>query len=83
MASFNWKYGLHNAMRDPNSVIYQDNLVIIIKDKYPKSIHHFLVLPVGKVKDLKALTRSHIQLIEHMVMVAARLTDKFPGNSFW
>lgn len=78
-----WQLNLYNAMQDPKLIVYKDQLVVIIKDKYPKSVYHFLVLPLGNIQNLKMLTSGHINLIRHMVMVADRFISKYPGNSFW
>jgi aprataxin len=55
------------------AIVYRDDLVTIIKDKYPKARHHYLVLPNSRVPALAALTAQHLALLEHMQKRAAKL----------
>lgn len=54
------------AMRDPNSVLYQDEFIVIIADKYPKSQHHYLVLPLEDVADVRDLKQRHVPKLVYM-----------------
>lgn len=61
--------GLDESMRDPALIVYADDRIVIIKDKYPKARHHFLVLPkdLENVADLKALRGPrHVDLLKYM-----------------
>lgn len=79
----NWRYNLYNAMQDPNLIVYKDQVIVIIKDKYPKSELHFLVMPIQKIDDLRFLTHIHFQLLNHMDRVTQRFVQNFPGYTFW
>ena len=65
-----WSSGLLHSMNDPNMVWYQDNNICIIKDKYPKAKHHFLVLPKNDIPSLKHLTNQHVNLVQFMIKTA-------------
>ena len=63
-----WSNGLLQSMNDPNMIWYQNEDICIIKDKYPKSKYHFLVLPRKEnISSLKKLTNQHISLVENMI----------------
>ncbi len=68
--SNHWSQGLFRAMEDPELKVLDDEKVCVIKDKYPKATHHFLVLPKEHLSTLNDLTASHTTLVEHMVQVA-------------
>lgn len=40
-----WSNGLIGSMDDPELLVISSDSVVIIKDKYPKAQHHFLILP--------------------------------------
>ena len=63
-----WKKGLERDMNDARNIWYEDEKICIITDKYPKSTHHFLVLPKNKeLSDLKQLTQDHVHLVNYML----------------
>lgn len=78
-----WRYNLYNAMKDPSLIVYKDQVIVIIRDKYPKSELHFLVLPLQKLDDLRYLTQNDFQLLCHMGTVTERFILNFPGYTFW
>lgn len=47
-----WQLGLQNAMKDPSLVVIKSNLAVVIKDKFPKAKHHFLVLPLEDIPSI-------------------------------
>lgn len=40
-----WSNGLIASMDDPELLVISNESVVVIKDKFPKAQHHFLVLP--------------------------------------
>jgi hypothetical protein len=52
-----WSQGLYASMNDSDLLIYKDDLICIIKDKYPKAQKHFLVMPMEKLQTLNDLSR--------------------------
>ncbi|GIY98441.1 aprataxin [Caerostris extrusa] len=63
-------------MEDPNLIVDSDDLVVIIKDKYPKAQHHYLILPKRNIPNLKSVTKSDISLLKHMHEKANQLSKK-------
>ncbi|XP_062937890.1 aprataxin isoform X4 [Cynocephalus volans] len=76
-----WSQGLKISMQDPKMQVYKDEQVVVIKDKYPKARHHWLVLPWASISSLKALTRDHLELLKHMHSVGERVIADFAGSS--
>ncbi|ELW70253.1 Aprataxin [Tupaia chinensis] len=61
--------------------VYKDDQVVVIKDKYPKARHHWLVLPWASISSLKAVTREHLELLKHMHTVGEKVIADFAGSS--
>lgn len=54
---------------------------MVIKDKYPKARHHWLVLPWASISSLKAVTREHLELLKHMHAVGEKVIADAAGSS--
>ncbi|KPP68856.1 aprataxin-like [Scleropages formosus] len=65
----------------PRKTVYKDDMVVVIKDKYPKARHHWLVLPWESIASLKALRAEHCSLLRHMHHVAERMVEQCPDAS--
>lgn len=52
MSSNSWANGLVKTLKDPASHIISSNLAVVINDKYPKAIHHYLILPLDEVASI-------------------------------
>lgn len=76
-----WSQALYASMQNKDLLVYEDDTVVIIKDKYPKAKHHFLVLPKEKMATLHDLTDIH--LLEHMISLAkSKILNVHPGSKF-
>jgi histidine triad (HIT) family protein len=51
----------------PTETVYEDELIIVIKDIYPKADVHLLILPRLHVASLNELDSSHDVLVAHML----------------
>ncbi|KAM6972702.1 aprataxin [Aplochiton taeniatus] len=71
-----WSQGLKTSMQDPKMQVYKDERVVVIKDKYPKSRYHWLVLPWEAIPNLKALRGEHCDLLKHMQQTAERMVQQ-------
>ncbi|XP_042638222.1 aprataxin [Orycteropus afer afer] len=76
-----WSQGLKVSMQDPKMQVYKDEQVVVIKDKYPKARHHWLVLPWASISSLKAVTREHLELLKHMHAVGEEVIADCAGSS--
>ncbi|XP_056227921.1 aprataxin isoform X2 [Seriola aureovittata] len=76
-----WSQGLKISMQDPKMQVYKDEKVVVIKDKYPKSRYHWLVLPWQSIPSLKALREEHCDLVKHMQQVADQMIEQCPDAS--
>lgn len=47
-----WQLGLLSTMKDPSQVLIKSPLAVVIKDKYPKAKHHYLVLPLENIPSI-------------------------------
>ncbi|XP_059830780.1 aprataxin isoform X5 [Hypanus sabinus] len=72
-----WSQGLKVSMQDPKLQIYKDDIVVVIKDKYPKARFHWLVLPWESISSLKAVRRDHLNLLQHMNEVGEKLVREY------
>ncbi|XP_029332482.1 aprataxin isoform X1 [Mus caroli] len=61
--------------------VYKDDQVVVIKDKYPKARHHWLVLPWASISSLKVVTSEHLELLKHMHDVGEKVIADFAGSS--
>ena len=46
-----WSMGLLDSMRDPKMALYSDDLIVIIKDKYPKVGTYLHMVKIKLVKE--------------------------------
>jgi histidine triad (HIT) family protein len=60
----------------PADFIYEDELVVVIKDKFPKADVHLLVLPREHIETLNDLTEKHDKLIAHIMRLLPRLAKE-------
>ncbi|KAI8055628.1 HIT-like domain-containing protein [Syncephalis plumigaleata] len=77
-SSMLWRDALAPFCREPQSfpeqVCWWDDDIVVIKDKYPKAQHHWLIMPrreeIGRVTDL---SKVHVPLLRQM-MERGRIT---------
>ena len=77
-----WSQGLLSSMNDPEFVIYSTTDLVVIRDKYPKSRHHFLVIPKKSINKIGDLVSEDVSLLEAMEDQASRLVSKHPESEF-
>ena len=81
--SGHWSTGLLSAMEDPKAIVQQDELCVVIRDKYPKAKYHYLVLPKERIKSASDLNGTHVPLLKHIHKAARHLvSEKHPGVRF-
>lgn len=75
-----WMLGLVKTMENPEMIVEEDDLCVMIKDAYPKACHHYLVLPRSEISSLKSLNRTHVSLLENMLTVGQTYVDKLKAK---
>ncbi|NXU95357.1 APTX protein, partial [Xiphorhynchus elegans] len=75
-----WSQGLKSSMQDPKMQVYKDGKTVVIKDKYPKARYHWLILPWDPISSLKAVTKDHLELLEHMHAVGQKMIEQCPAR---
>jgi hypothetical protein len=48
----------------------------VIKDKYPKAMHHYLVMPAKIVRGFSVLTREDVPLLKEMKKAADNIVSE-------
>lgn len=60
----------------PTDVVYEDDLVLIFKDIYPKADVHLLMIPRQHVASLNELDKTHDALVAHMLRMLPRVAKQ-------
>lgn len=58
-----WSEGLISDINNEEKIILKFNKVVVIKDKFPKAKHHFLVVPLENISDIYHVIISIIFII--------------------
>ncbi|BFZ06136.1 hypothetical protein BsWGS_09174 [Bradybaena similaris] len=74
--SGHWSQGLLAAMNNPWSTVVSDDKLVVIKDKYPKAMYHFLVMPRRNIPSLKHVTKTDLDLLRHMQKQGEEVAEK-------
>lgn len=61
----------------PAEKVYEDDLVLAIKDINPAAPVHLLIMPKKEFKDLQAMSEADLPLVGHIVKVAQQLAKEF------
>lgn len=72
-----FRHGLVDAIQDPSVILMKTDKFAVIKDKYPKSKFHFLVLPYDPVDTVFDLSSSGVGLIQEMELMGKRIIEAY------
>jgi len=77
---YHWSKNLVADMSDPEAVVFEDEELCVIKDKYPKARIHLLVLPKDeRLNSIQNLDRGHAPLVRRMEAAGRMAVQKrFP-----
>uniref|UniRef100_A0AAG5CTK3 HIT domain-containing protein n=1 Tax=Anopheles atroparvus TaxID=41427 RepID=A0AAG5CTK3_ANOAO len=75
MASYFCSDALIYAINSVRKRLLTTELAVVIKDKYPKAMHHFLVLPWKEIDSVYDLTSDDEGLLEAMYELALKVAD--------
>ncbi|XP_065072500.1 aprataxin-like protein [Ochlerotatus camptorhynchus] len=76
-----WSFSLIRDMKNASNHIIRSDLAVIMRDKYPKSRHHFLVLPWNDIDTVYQLTRKDIPLLEEMHLLGTNAIELSRGQA--
>ncbi|GAB6029093.1 hypothetical protein CHUAL_004877 [Chamberlinius hualienensis] len=71
-----WKGSLKGYLNSHDSSEFADEKVVIIKDKYPKARHHYLVLPKENIPNLSSLRRENVDILHYMLKKGQEIAGK-------
>ena len=77
-----WSQGLLSSMNDPEYLLLSTADFVIIRDKYPKSKHHFLVIPKKPINKIDDLVKEDEKLLEDMEAEARGFVTKYSESEF-
>ncbi|XP_026499208.2 aprataxin [Vanessa tameamea] len=58
-----WSLGLVESMKDPEVIYKETKSIVVIKDKYPKAMIHYLILPHEEISSIYKLNKTHLNLL--------------------
>lgn len=70
-----WSTGLIEAMNNSTFIVMNESRVTVIRDKYPKSEFHYLVIPHQNISNLRAVTKNELALLLHMHSVGEKVAQ--------
>jgi len=60
-----------------SDIVYEDDKIIAIKDKFPKAPIHLLIITKKVIPDLQSMTPEDYPLMQEIVRVAQKLAVEF------
>ncbi|XP_016970645.1 aprataxin-like protein [Drosophila rhopaloa] len=70
-----WQNGLIRDMVKQEYLIVSSKLGVVISDKFPKAMHHYLVLPLADIPSIFQLDRSHLPLLQELYRLAQNAVE--------
>lgn len=73
------------AINDPAVCLYSDEFLVIIADEFPKSLHHYLVMPKEDIQDVNSLDVHHVPKLIYMELKGLEFVMRktgLPAQSF-
>jgi histidine triad (HIT) family protein len=61
----------------PADKVYEDEEVIVIKDKFPKAPVHLLIIPKKVIESLQSIQQEDLDLIPKVIVVAQKMAKEF------
>ncbi|XP_055904975.1 aprataxin-like protein [Eupeodes corollae] len=75
MAKSYWSTGLIKTLNDPNNHIISNEVGVVIKDKFPKAMHHYLALPKEDIPSIFHLKPSHLDLLSELYFLSLNVIE--------
>ncbi|XP_058799945.1 aprataxin [Phymastichus coffea] len=77
-----WSFNLIREIKNPKSILEEDEFVYIIKDKYPKSTYHYLIIPKKDIPSISKVTKDDLELLHHMEHTGNKYIDSHKDYDF-
>ncbi|XP_014243448.1 aprataxin [Cimex lectularius] len=61
-----WRFALLKASKDPNKIIYSDEMMSVIVDPYAKSEKHFLVVAKKDISSISSAKKEDLEILKAM-----------------
>ena len=61
------------AKEEPAKIVYEDQDYVSFQDHSPSATHHYLIMPKNHIRDPKALTGEHLQMVERMAEIGKQV----------
>jgi histidine triad (HIT) family protein len=61
----------------PAEKVFENDRILVIKDKYPQAPVHLLIMPKKEISNLQALGREDLGLVTEMILVAQQMARQF------
>ena len=75
-----WAHGLQQSLSDKDTIIKKTEHVSVIKDKFPKAKHHYLIIH-PTIPSISSLRKEHITLIKHIIEVGKEIESDINKDS--
>ena len=66
----------------PAKRVYENDVLFVIHDKYPKAPVHLLIIPKKVIRDLQSMEEADFPLLGEVVKVAQKLVVDFGLNGY-
>ena len=67
----------------PSDIVFEDDLVVVFKDIYPKADVHLIMIPREHIGSLNELHKSHDPILAHMLRLLPKIAkDQGLENGF-
>uniref|UniRef100_A0A1Q3FDH6 Putative fha-hit n=1 Tax=Culex tarsalis TaxID=7177 RepID=A0A1Q3FDH6_CULTA len=70
-----WSYALIRDMKLPANQFIRTDVAVVMRDKYPKALHHFLVIPWADIDSIYQLSPDDIPLLNEMRLLGVNAVE--------
>ncbi|XP_039436666.1 aprataxin-like protein [Culex pipiens pallens] len=81
MTTGSWSHALIRDMKLPANQFMRTEVAVVMRDKYPKAMHHFLVIPWADIDSVYQLSPADIPLLHEMRLLGVNAIET-TGKSY-
>ncbi|KAL9693003.1 hypothetical protein quinque_012288 [Culex quinquefasciatus] len=75
MTTGSWSHALIRDMKLPANQFMRTEVAVVMRDKYPKAMHHFLVIPWADIDSVYQLSPADIPLLHEMRLLGVNAIE--------